>query len=84
MCQDAGLKGNYNNQSGRLTAVTRLYDSGVPEKAIMKRSGHRSIEGVRTYQREGVNANVAVSNVLSGATYSTTVISVFSPPSLLF
>lgn len=73
MCQDAGLKGNYSNHSGRVTAVTRLYDAGVPEKAIMKRSGHRSIEGVRTYQREDVDANVAVSNVLSGQDTSTDV-----------
>ena len=36
----------------------------------MKRSGHRSIEGVRTYEREDVNANVAVSNALSCPTKS--------------
>ena len=73
MCKDAGLVENYSNHSGRVTAVTRLNDAGVPEKAIMKRSGHRSIEGVRTYQREDVNANVAVSSILSGATNASAV-----------
>ena len=38
----------------------------MPEQAIMKRSGHKSIEGVRTYQREDKNEKSAVSNVLSG------------------
>ena len=66
MCKQAGLKGNYSNHSRRVTAVTRMYDAGVPEQAIMKRSGHKSIEGVRTYQREDKNEKSAVSNVLSG------------------
>ena len=70
MCHEAGLKGNYSNHSGRVTAVARLYDAGIGEKAIIRRSGHRSIEGVRTYQREDVDANVAVSNALSCATKS--------------
>ena len=70
MCKHAGLEGNYSNHSGRVTAVTRMYDAGMPEQAIMKRSGHRSIEGVRTYRREDVNEKTVVSNVLSGVTNS--------------
>ena len=67
MCKDAGLTGNFSNHSARATSITRLYDAGVPEKSIMKRSGHRSIEGVRTYRREDASANILVSDVLSGA-----------------
>jgi integrase len=70
MCKDAGLTGNFTNHSGRATSITRLYDAGVPEKSIMKRSGHRSIEGVRTYRREDASVNTLVSNVLSGASTS--------------
>jgi integrase len=46
MCKDAGLTGNFTNHSGRATSITHLYDAGVLEKSIMKRSGHQSIEGV--------------------------------------
>jgi integrase len=66
MCKQDALEGNYSNHSGRVTTVTCLYDAGVPEQAIMKRSGHRSIEGVRTYQREDMNEKTVVLNVLSG------------------
>ena len=67
MCRDAGLVGNFTNRSGRATAITRMYDAGLPEKSIMQRSGHRSIEGVRAYQREDPNNKIVVSNTLSSS-----------------
>ena len=67
MCKDAGLKGNFTNHSGRATAITRLYQAGVQEKKIMKRSGHQSVECVRAYQREDPQDNVEVSNILSSS-----------------
>lgn len=67
MCGEAGLVGNFSNHSGRATAITRMYNAGLPEKSIMLRSGHRSIEGVRAYQREEPNSKVAVSNTLSSS-----------------
>lgn len=66
MCKDADLDGNFTNHSGRSTAITRMYEARVPEKAIMKRSGHRSIEGVRAYHRENVLSSS--SNVVGGFT----------------
>ena len=45
MCGEAGLVGNFTNHSWRATAITRMFDAGLPEKSIMQRSGHRSIEG---------------------------------------
>ena len=66
MCGEAGLVGNFMNHSGRATAITRMYEAGLPEKEIMKRSGHRSTEGIRVYQRENPN-KIAVSNVLSSS-----------------
>ena len=44
-----------------------MYDAGLPEKSIMQRSGHRSIEGVRAYQREDRNNKIVVSNTLSSS-----------------
>ena len=64
MCGEVGLVGNFTNHSGRATAITGMYDAGLPEKGIMQRSGHRSIEGVRAYQREDANNKIVVSNVL--------------------
>ncbi|KAK3705188.1 hypothetical protein QZH41_013984 [Actinostola sp. cb2023] len=65
MCNDAGLEGNFSNHSGRVTGITRMYQAGLPEKLIMNRSGHRSIEGVRAYQRENPNDVSRVSHALS-------------------
>ena len=67
MCKGAGLVGNFTNHSIRATAVTRIYDAGLTEKIIMKRSGHRSTEGVRAYQREDTSAQIKVSNELSSS-----------------
>ena len=77
MCASAGLVGNFTNHSLRATAVSSMYDSGVSEKLIMKRSGHRSVEGVRSYQRENPTDKIKVSNVLASS--STTVASSESP-----
>ena len=72
--EDLSIK-EINYRLSRLSLEVRKRDGGYneKEKAIIKRSGHRSIEGVRTYQREDVNANVAVSSILSGATNASAV-----------
>ncbi len=46
MCQNAGIAGSTGS-----TAATRLYQAAVDEQLIMERTGHRSIEGVRSYKR---------------------------------
>ena len=45
----AGLSG-FTNHCLRATAMTRMYNSGVPEKVIADKSGHRSIDGLRAYE----------------------------------
>ena len=67
MCKNAGLVGTFTNHSLRATAVSRMYELGLTEKAIMKRSGNRSVEGVRSYQREEVDGELKVSNALSSS-----------------
>ena len=46
----AGIHGYKTNHSLRATAATRLFESGVDEQLIMERTGHRSVDGVRSYQ----------------------------------
>ena len=65
MCKEAGIVGNFSNHSICATAVNRMYESGLTEKMIMKRSGRRSTDGVRAYQREDTNRQVEVSNALA-------------------
>ena len=40
MSTDAGLSVRYTKHSLRATAVTRMYNTGVPEKIISDISGH--------------------------------------------
>ncbi len=51
MSVKAKLPIRYTNHSLRATAITRMYEGGVPEKVISDKSGHKSIKGLRTYER---------------------------------
>ena len=65
MCKAAGIEGNTTNHSLRATGATRMYRSGVPEKVIQERTGHRSLEGLRSYNRSNEQQHQAASAVLS-------------------
>ena len=52
----------------RVTTATRLFQSGVEEQLIMSRTGHHSIEGIRTYKRISEEQKLALSSVLNNAT----------------
>ena len=65
MCEDGGIEGYKTNHSLRATAATRLYASGVDEQLVMERTGHRSLEGIRSYKRTTSNQKEAVSDILS-------------------
>ena len=45
----AGLSG-YTNHNLQATAVSRMYNSGVPKKIIAEKSGHRSLDALRSYK----------------------------------
>ena len=40
---ELGLGVHYTNHSLRATAVTGMYNTGVPEKLIAEKSGHKSL-----------------------------------------
>ena len=66
MCKAAGILGYRTNHSLRATAATRLHQSKcVEEQEIMARTGHRSIEAVRSYKRASTQQQEQVSDILS-------------------
>ena len=68
MCKLANIPGHHTNHSLRATGATELYTAGVPEKIIQERTGHRSIESLRTYEHTSAKQQLAVSKVLSSKT----------------
>ena len=65
MCKECGIMGYKTNHSLRATATTRLYESGIDEQLVMERTGHRSIEGARSYKRTTNKQAEADSDILS-------------------
>ena len=65
MMQDASIDGKrFTNHSLRATGTTSLFDAGVPEALIQKRSGHRSTKALRMYERVTPDQDLAVSRIL--------------------
>lgn len=51
MFEEAGILGKKTNHSLRVAGASSLFDAGVPERIIQQRTGHRSVEGLRVYER---------------------------------
>ena len=68
MCKLANIPGHHTNHGLRATGATELYTAGVPEKIIQERTGHRSIESLRTCEHMSAKQQLAVSKVLSSKT----------------
>lgn len=68
LCQQAQIQGFRTNHSLRATAATRLFQASVDEQLIMERTGHRSLEGVRSYKRTSDNQREALSDILNSGT----------------
>ena len=54
LCSAAGIVGKNTKHSLRATTATRLFRDGVDEQLIMNVTGHRSVEGIRTYLQANV------------------------------
>ena len=65
LMKSASIPGYFTNHSLRVTAATRLYDAQVDEATIMERTGHRSVEGIRTYKRTSDKLKELSSNILN-------------------
>lgn len=65
LCKQAGISGYKTNHSLRVTSATRLFQNGIDEQLIMSHTGHRSIEGVRSYKRISEEQKKSVSGILS-------------------
>jgi len=63
MCKAAGITGFRMNHSLRATTTTRLYRAGVDEQLIMDGTGHRSLDGVRSYKRTSKEQLEVVSDI---------------------
>ena len=53
------------NHSLRAAGISQLFEDGVDEKIIQSRSGHRSTEALRIYERITADHEKAVSSILS-------------------
>ena len=59
MSVDAGLSIRYTNHSLRATSVTRMYNTGVPQKI-----GHKSLKALRAYERTSTTQQKTVGESL--------------------
>ena len=68
LCKQAGISGCKTSHLLRVTNATRLFQSGVDEQLIVSHTGHRSVDGVRSYKRISEDQKKSVSDVLNSAT----------------
>ena len=67
MCADAKIEGNFTNHSLRATGASLLFNSGCSEALIKKRTGHKSMDSLRKYERTTVEQVDAMSKILSSS-----------------
>ena len=65
LCSKAGVGGYKTNHSLRVTSATRLFQCGTDEQLIMRRTGHRSTDGVRVYKCSSDEQEALLSKVLN-------------------
>ena len=72
LCSKAGIKGFKTNNSLRTTTASRLYHNGIDEQLIMERTGHRRLDGVRSYKRTNEDQKIDISRTLQKSTSTAT------------
>ena len=65
MCEEAGTSGKKTNHRLRVSGASSLFSAGVPERIIQQRTGHRSLEALRLYERVTDDQNYLFSNCIS-------------------
>ena len=74
MCEKAGNSGGYTNHSLIGYDATTLFQAHVPERLIQQRTGHRSPEALRQYERTSTALLLDVSNTVSGTSIHPTIL----------
>lgn len=72
MFKAAEIDGKHTNHSLRATGASALFNAGVPEAVIQKRTGHKSTDALRLYERVSEDQQVAVANILASGSKQTT------------
>ena len=54
----------YTNHSLRATSTSRMFACNVPEKVIQEKTGHRSLAGLRAYERTTTKQEQVVAKIL--------------------
>ena len=67
MCKEAGLAEKKTNHSSRAAGVSQMFAANVPERLIQSRTGHRSLEALRLYERLSHEQQQAVSQILTSS-----------------
>ena len=67
---EVGITGK-TNHSLQVTGATRMYTGGVGEKTIQTRTGHKSLDALRVYERPSCEQQKQACDILSGASAST-------------
>ena len=57
----------------RATGATALFDAGVPEAVIQKRTGHKSVDVLRAYERVTIEQEKSVAKILTTQSPKSTV-----------
>ena len=65
MSTQAGLSQVYTNHSFRTFGASRMFQHGVLEKLIQERTGHRSLEALRKYERVSEEQRETTSKVMN-------------------
>ena len=65
MCTQAEIPGHKTNHSLWATTATRLYHAGIDEQLIMERTGHHSIDRVRSYKQTNEEQLAILSDILN-------------------
>ena len=71
MCSQAQIEGKKTNHSLRASGKNTLFQAGVSEKVIQDRSGHRSLDGLRKYERVSEEQQASACSALVPMTQST-------------
>ena len=68
VCKSADINGFKTNHSLRVTAATRLFQSGRDKQLIMDCIGHHSMDGIRAYKQVTEEQEKEVSSILNKET----------------